>query len=100
VLSGLIGGYSGPPIRPIAIRCILEIRRELGAVPIVGCGGVAHADHAVEFLLAGATAVAIGSAHFDTPRVGAKVRKGIGTYMDRHGFARVGDLIGAFTPWT
>ena len=99
VLSGVIGGYSGPPIRPIAIRCILEIRRELGDVPIVGCGGVAHADHAVEFLLTGASAVGIGSAHFDSPRVAAKVRKGIASYMDTQGFDRVADLVGAFTPW-
>ncbi len=99
VLSGVIGGYSGPPIRPIAIRCIIEIRRELGDVPIVGCGGVAHPDHAVEYLLAGAHAVGIGSAHFATPRVATRVRKGIARYMDRQGFARVGDVVGSYVPW-
>lgn len=99
VLSGLIGGYSGAPLRPIALRCVLEIHRDLPEVPIVGCGGVSSADHVVEYLLAGASAVGIGSAHFDTPRIADRITKDLRTYMRRHGVGTLAELRGAFLPW-
>ena len=99
VLSGLIGGYSGAPIRPIAIRSVLEISRDLPELPIVGCGGVSKAEDVVEFLLAGASAVAIGSAHFKTPRVARAITRGLKRYMKRHGVAGLSELIGAYEPW-
>ncbi len=98
-LSGLIGGYSGAPIRPIAIRSVLQIARDVPGLPIVGCGGASKADHIVEFLLAGASAVAIGSAHFKTPRVARKITKDLKRYMARHDVSAVSQLIGAYEPW-
>jgi len=98
-LSGLIGGYSGAPIRPIAIRSVLEIARDLPGLPIVGCGGASEADHVVEFLLAGASAVAIGSAHFKTPRVAGTITRGLNRYMAKHGVTAISQLTGAYEPW-
>ena len=65
ILSGVVGGYSGAPIRPITVRCVLEIREALPDTPIIGCGGVSTLDHVLEYTLAGADAVSIGSAHLD-----------------------------------
>jgi dihydroorotate dehydrogenase (NAD+) catalytic subunit len=98
-LSGLIGGYSGGPIRPIAIRSVLEIAKDVPGLPIVGCGGVSSAAHVIEFLLAGASAVAIGSIHFKTPRIAKSMTKGLNRYMTRHGVGSVEQLIGAYEPW-
>jgi dihydroorotate dehydrogenase (NAD+) catalytic subunit len=98
-LSGLIGGYSGAPIRPIAIKSVLEIARDVPELPIVGCGGVSDAAHVIEFLLAGASAVAIGSAHFKTPRVAGSITRDLCRYVKRHGISSVTELIGAYEPW-
>ena len=98
-LSGLIGGYSGAPIRPIAVRSVLEISRDIPDLPIVGCGGVSTAGHLVEFLLAGASAVALGSAHFKTPRVAKSITKQLDRYMTRHDVSTIAELIGAYEPW-
>jgi dihydroorotate dehydrogenase (NAD+) catalytic subunit len=98
-LTGLIGGYSGSPIRPIAIRSVLEISRDIPDLPIVGCGGASQAGHVVEFLLAGASAVAIGSAHFKTPRVAASITKGLHRYMAQHDVDSIAQLIGGYEPW-
>jgi len=98
-LSGLIGGYSGAPIRPIAIKSVLEIARDLPDLPIVGCGGVSEAAHVVEFLLAGASAVAIGSAHFKSPRIAEQITRGLLRYMRKHRVSSIQELIGAYEPW-
>jgi dihydroorotate dehydrogenase (NAD+) catalytic subunit len=98
-LSGLIGGYSGGPIRPIAVRSVLEIAKDVPGLPIVGCGGVSNGPHVIEFLLAGASAVAIGSIHFKKPRIAKSMTKDINRYMARHGVASVEQLIGAYEPW-
>lgn len=99
ILSGVVGGYSGGPIRPIAIRCVLEIRRDVPELPIVGCGGVSRAEHVIEYFLAGASAVGIGSAHFARPRVGETIVKDLRRQLDRDGVDRIADLLGAFEPW-
>ncbi|NHZ70631.1 MAG: dihydroorotate dehydrogenase [Proteobacteria bacterium] len=99
VLSGLIGGYSGGAIRPITMRCVLQIAAALPETPIVACGGVSHADHVVEYLLAGASAVAIGTAHFAVPRIANNITKDLKRYLAQHGIERVGDLTGAYEPW-
>lgn len=99
LLSGLVGGYSGTPVRPIAIKSVLEIARDVPGLPIVGCGGVSTAAHLIEFLLAGASAVAIGSAHFKRPRVATKITKDTEKYMKRHGISAISELVGAYEPW-
>lgn len=99
VLSGVVGGYSGGPIRPIMVRCVLEIRKVLPRTPIVACGGVSHADHVLEYLLAGADAVAIGSAHFDTPRIADRIDKDLRTYLAKNDLEGIDEIKGAYEPW-
>jgi dihydroorotate dehydrogenase (NAD+) catalytic subunit len=99
-LSGVIGGYSGPPIKPIALRCVIEVRRALPGLPIVGGGGVRRGADVVEFLLAGAQAVALGTVHFAETRAGKRIVGELHRYGRRHRVARLGDLIGAWNPWT
>jgi len=99
-LSGVIGGYSGPPVKPIALRCVIEVRRALPGLPIVGCGGVRGGADVVEFLLAGAQAVALGTVHFAETRAAGRVIRELHRYGRRHRVDRVADLIGAWIPWT
>lgn len=99
LLSGLIGGYSGAPIRPIAIRSVLEISRDLPDLAIVGCGGVSKAEHVIEFLLAGASAVAIGSAHFKSPRVAGRISRDLTRFLKKHDIVSISELIGAYERW-
>ncbi len=95
VLSGGIGGYSGPPLKPIALRCVLEARRALPAVPIVGCGGVTTGSDVVEYLMAGASAVAVGTANLAEPAAGRRILAEFETWCRRHGISGVGDLAGS-----
>jgi len=99
LLSGLIGGYSGAAIRPITMRCVLTLGQDLPDAPIVACGGVSNAGHVVEYILAGADAVAIGTAHFADPRVAHKITKDLTRYMKRHSITTLAELKGAFEPW-
>lgn len=99
VLANLVGGYSGAPIRPIAIRSVLEVARQIPTLPIVGCGGVSTAEHVVEFMLAGASAVAIGSAHFKTPRIARRISRDLVRFMKKHKIDGVPELVGAHRPW-
>lgn len=98
-LSGVVGGYSGTPVKPIAIRCVWEVSQAHPDLPILGCGGVRSGEDVVEFLLAGASAVAVGTAHFAEPRIGTRIIKELEKYMVKHDVASVGDLIGAVEPW-
>ncbi len=98
-LSGVVGGYSGPPLKPIAMRCVWEVARSVPEVPIVGCGGVQTAADVVEYLLAGASAVAIGTAHFATPRVGRRILRDLKRFMAREGVDGIGELVGGAEPW-
>lgn len=97
-VSGVIGGYSGPPIKPIALRCVIEVRRAFPELPIVGCGGVRRGADVVEFLLAGAQAVGVGTAHFSDTGAGRRIVKDLRRYGRRHGVQRIADLIGAWQP--
>lgn len=99
VLSGVIGGYSGPGIRPIIVRCVLEVARDIPDAPIVACGGVSRAAHVIEYVLAGADAVAIGTAHFARPRVANKVLKGVRKYLLDNRIESIASLKGAYEPW-
>jgi len=92
-ISNVVGGLSGPAIRPIAVRMVYECRQTV-KIPILGMGGIADARDALEFIIAGADAVQIGTANFVDPFIWAKVIDGIGDYLTRHNVARVADLIG------
>jgi dihydroorotate dehydrogenase (NAD+) catalytic subunit len=88
-----MGGLSGPAIRPIAVRMVWECRQAV-KLPIIGMGGIATASDALEFIIAGATAVQVGTANFVDPFVWPKLIDGVSSYLDRHGIARVSDLVG------
>lgn len=98
-ISGVVGGYSGAPIKPIALRAVLEVRRALPDLPVVGCGGVRRGADVVEFLLAGAQAVALGTVHFADSRAGRGITRDLQRYGRRHGVDRVSDLVGAWEAW-
>jgi len=93
-LSNIVGGLSGPAIRPIAVRMVYECRQAV-KIPILGMGGIAEARDALEFMIAGAAAVQIGTANFVDPFIWPKLLDGITDYMERHHIARVGDLVGS-----
>lgn len=94
-LAGTIGGLSGPAIHPIAVRAVHELHRAFPDVPLIGQGGVASAEDALQLILAGASAVAVGTANFVDPRTAMNVQEGIARYMDRHGVTELAELIGA-----
>jgi len=97
VIGNVQGGLSGPAIKPIALlktRQVYEVARS-HSIPIIGQGGIASANDALEFLLAGATAVGVGTALFYDPLVCTKINAGIAEYLQRHGLASVTDLVGA-----
>ena len=93
-LARVVGGLSGPAIKPVALRMVWQVATAVG-VPLVGMGGIMDATDAVEFLLAGATAVAVGTANFTDPSATMRVVDGIAEYCRRHGVAHVTELIGA-----
>jgi len=93
-LSNITGGLSGPAIRPIAVRMVWEAAKAV-TIPVIGLGGISTAEDAVEFLLAGATAVQIGTASFADPRATERIAQGLDQWCARHHVARVADLIGA-----
>ena len=93
-LSNVMGGLSGPAIRPIAVRMVYECAHWV-KIPIIGIGGIASAGDALEFLIAGATAVQVGTANFVDPFIWAKLRAGIESYLERHRIASVGHLVGS-----
>ena len=92
-LSNVVGGLSGPAIRPIAVRMVYECRRSV-KLPIIGMGGIATVDDALEFIIAGASAIQIGTANFVDPFIWDKVIAGLSAYLERHRIARVADLVG------
>jgi dihydroorotate dehydrogenase (NAD+) catalytic subunit len=92
-LSNVLGGLSGPAIRPIAVRMVWECAQAT-RLPIIGMGGIRTPDDVVEFLLAGATAVQVGTANFVDPFIWGKLLAGLEAYLDRHEVARVADLVG------
>src|SRR6187455_1231521 len=93
-LSNIVGGLSGPAIRPIAVRMVYECRQAV-KIPILGMGGIADARDVLEFMIAGAAAVQVGTANFVDPFIWPKLLAGIGEYMGRHQIDRIRDLVGA-----
>ena len=94
MLSTITGGLSGPCIRPIAVRMVWQVAQAV-KVPVVGLGGIMNGRDAIEFLLAGASAVQIGTANFVDPQVTIKTIDFIEDYLKRHHFSAVSQLIGA-----
>ncbi len=92
-ISNILGGLSGPAIRPIAVRMVYECRQAV-KIPIIGMGGIADARDAVEFMIAGASAVQIGTANFVDPFIWPKLLQGIGDYMLRHQLECIDDIVG------
>ena len=93
ILSTITGGLSGACVKPIALRMVWQVYNAV-KIPIIGLGGIMNATDAIEFLLAGATAVQLGTANFIDPTISVQVAHGIADYMTRHGIADVNDLIG------
>ncbi len=94
ILSTVTGGMSGAAVKPIALRMVWQVAKAVN-IPVVGLGGIMNWKDAVEFLLAGATAIQIGTANFIDPAITVKVAEGINNYLDRHGYNSVRDIIGA-----
>lgn len=94
LLSTVTGGLSGPCVKPVALRMVWQVAKAV-KVPVVGLGGIMNATDAIEFLLAGATAIELGTANFIDPGITVKVVDGINEYLDRHGFKSVKEIIGA-----
>ena len=93
-LANLTGGLSGPAVKPVAVRMVYDVSRAV-KIPVIGMGGICNGLDAVEFMLAGASAVAVGTATFVDPMASIKVIDGIREYMERHNISAVSELVGA-----
>lgn len=93
ILSTITGGMSGAAVKPIALRMVWQVSKAVN-IPVIGLGGIMNWKDAVEFLLAGASAIQIGTANFIDPAITVKVSEGINDYLDCHGFTSVKDIIG------
>lgn len=93
-LANKTGGMSGPAVKPVAVRMVYQVAQSVN-IPIIGMGGIATADDALEFILAGATAVSVGTANFFNPYATVEIAEGIEAYMKRHNIEKLTDLIGA-----
>ena len=96
-LANQTGGLSGPAVKPVAVRMVYEASRAV-SLPVIGMGGIQSGEDAVEFLLAGATAVSVGTANFHDPCVTQKIVAGLQAYLEKYGIEDVKDLIGAVQP--
>ena len=94
ILSTVTGGMSGPAVKPVALRMVWQTAKAV-KIPVIGLGGICSATDAIEFLLAGASAIQIGTANFIDPSISEKVIDGIADYLQRHNFNSVQEIIGA-----
>ena len=92
-LANKTGGVSGPIVKPVAVRMVYQAAHAVN-IPIIGMGGIASAEDAIEFILAGASAVSVGTANFHNPAVTMEVIDGIEAYMKKNGFENVADMVG------
>ena len=92
-LANKTGGMSGPAIKPIAVRMVYQVANAV-KVPVIGMGGIATAEDAIEFILAGASAVSVGTANFFNPAATVEVVEGIERYMEKYGFETIQDMVG------
>ncbi|MBR6445756.1 MAG: dihydroorotate dehydrogenase [Prevotella sp.] len=97
VLSIATGGLSGPAVKPVALRMVWQVAKAV-KIPVVGLGGIMTAEDAIEFLMAGATAIEIGTANFIDPTTTIKVRDGSNDWLDRHGCRSIQEIIGCVAP--
>lgn len=93
VLGNIVGGFSGPAVKPVAVRMVWQVAKAV-KVPVIGMGGIMTANDAVEFMLAGANAVAVGTANFVNPYVSVQIAEGIKDYLAEHGLKQVSELVG------
>lgn len=93
MLSINTGGLSGPAVKPVALRMVWQVAKAVG-IPVVGLGGICNANDAIEFMLAGASAIEIGTANFLDPQVTVKVKNGINEWLDKHGCKSLTEIIG------
>ena len=93
-IANKTGGLSGPAIKPVAVRMVYQVAQAV-SLPIIGMGGICNGEDAIEFLLAGATAVSVGTANFANPFAAKEVVEGILEYMERYQVSDVRELIGA-----
>lgn len=91
-----MGGLSGPAIKPIAVRMVYQVAKEVD-IPILGMGGIANGEDAIEFMLAGATAISIGSSNFANPYTSIETINGIKKYMEKHNIENISDIVGQIT---
>jgi len=96
-ISNTVGGLSGPAIRPIAVRMVYECRQAV-KIPIIGMGGIMNARDVLEFMIAGADAVQVGTANFVDPFIWSKLLDGVRAYMERHQLVRLADIVGTLLP--
>jgi dihydroorotate dehydrogenase (NAD+) catalytic subunit len=94
LLSTITGGLSGPCVKPVALRMVWQVANAV-KIPVIGMGGIMNATDAIEFFLAGASAIQIGTANFIDPAISVKVVDGIDEYLNRHGFSSIQEIIGA-----
>lgn len=99
LLTGGVGGYSGPGLKPISLRCVYEVSRAVPEVPIVGCGGVSTGRDIVEYLMTGASAVQVGTLHLAEPRAGQRLLRELRREMKVLGVQSVSDLVGTVGEW-
>ncbi len=92
-IANRTGGMSGPALKPIAVRMVYEVGKAV-SVPIIGMGGIRTAEDAIEFMMAGATAISVGTATFTDPSAPVEIAEGIGRWLDDHGVASVKDIVG------
>ena len=93
-LANITGGLSGPAIKPIALRMVWQVAQAVD-IPVIGVGGIMTAEDAVEFFLAGADAVQVGTANFVNPSAAVEIADGLDTYLERHGFKHISEIVGA-----
>jgi dihydroorotate dehydrogenase (NAD+) catalytic subunit len=96
VLSTVTGGLSGPCIKPVALRMVWQVSKAV-KLPLIGLGGIMNATDAIEFILAGATAIQVGTANFIDPGITVKIIEGIHEYLDRHGIDNINELVGGIS---
>ena len=94
VLSTITGGLSGPAVKPIALRMVWQVAKAV-KLPLICLGGIMNATDAIEFMLAGATAIQVGTANFIDPAISVKIVEGIDNYLNKNGFSSAKDIIGA-----